>query len=224
MNNNARHLMQKHIYFDFDSTLVGVETLDELARVRGVFDEVKKMTDASMNGEVRLEDVMPKKMAMIKPTRGMIEAFFAESLRNDVFVAGARELVARLREDRWVVRVLTANFHEVVDPFARHLNINPEDVFANTLLFHEDGSYAGIEEGSILLTSDGKGRMLQETRAQEAWTVFVGDSVSDLSCKGVADRMIGFGGVVARPRVQAEADVFVADASLMAILPHLLSA
>lgn len=213
--------MQKHIYFDFDSTLVRVETLDELARVRGVFEEVKKMTDASMNGEVRLEEVMPKKMALINPTCEMMGAFFAESLRQDVFVPGVQALFQRLREDGWIIRVLTANFHEVVDPFARHLGIDVNDVFANRLRFYEDKSYAGIEEGSTLLLSDGKGRVLREVRSKEAWTVFVGDSVSDLSCKGACDRMIGFGGVVARLRVQAEADVFVHGPSLMEIWEHI---
>lgn len=213
--------MQNHIYFDFDSTLVRVETLDELARVRGVFEEVKKLTDASMNGELRLEDVMPKKMAMIDPSRAMIEQFCRKSLEDGLFVEGVEELMARLREDEWIIRVLTANFHEVIDPFAVRLGIAKEDVLANRLRFEGDGAYAGIEAGSLLLASDGKGRVLRETRSPETWTVFVGDSVSDLSCKGVADRVIGFGGVVARPRVRAEADVFVEGPSLLNIWPHL---
>lgn len=213
--------MQKYIYFDFDSTLVRVETLDELARVRGVFDEVKRMTDAAMNGEAKLEEVLPRKMDLIAPSVKMIETFCDEHLEEGLFVPGTQELVERLRQDGWVIRILTANFHQVIDPFAQRLGIDRGAVLANDLKFYGDGLYAGIDPASRLLTSSGKGVVLGEERSRDAWTVFVGDSVSDLSCKGVADRMIGFGGIVSRPRVKREADAFVEGPSLLGVLAHL---
>jgi phosphoserine phosphatase len=39
--------------------------------------------------------------------------------------------------------------------------------------------------------------------------VMVGDGVTDIEARPPADLAIGFGGVVVRPRVQAEADWFV---------------
>jgi phosphoserine phosphatase len=210
------------IYFDFDSTLARIETLDELARIRGVFDEVKRMTDAAMNGEAKLEDILPRKTNLIAPSREMIEGFVASWHEDTWFTLGARETIERLREMDWKVRVLTANFHAVIDPLAQLLGIEASDVLANDLKFYGDGSYAGVDPASRLLTTNGKGVILREERAQDAGrVVFVGDSVSDLSCKGVADVMIGFGGVVARPKVRAEADVFVEGPSLLGVLAHL---
>ena len=43
------------IFFDCDSTLSTIEGIDELARMKGKFDEVKSMTDAAMEGEVYLQ-------------------------------------------------------------------------------------------------------------------------------------------------------------------------
>lgn len=215
-------MIMNSIYFDFDSTLARIETLDELARARGVFDDVKQMTDAAMNGEARLEDILPRKTDLIAPSREMIEAFVARVNGEALFTPGAQEIVARLREMGWQIRVLTANFHAVIDPLAQLLGIEAAHVLANDLKFYGDGSYAGIDPASRLLTTNGKGVVLKEERGQETGrVVFVGDSVSDLSCKGVADLMIGFGGVVARPKVRAEADVFVEGPSLLGVLAHL---
>ncbi|MGZ8868425.1 MAG: HAD-IB family phosphatase, partial [Thermoanaerobaculia bacterium] len=51
---------------------------------------------------------------------------------------------------------------------------------------------------------------------------FVGDGVSDLETKPAVDLFIGFGGVAVRDRVRDEADTFVEETSLRAVLPYLL--
>ena len=53
--------MYKQIFFDFDSTLVKLETLDVLAQMKGIGEEVKVLTEASMNGLVPIEEVFEKK-------------------------------------------------------------------------------------------------------------------------------------------------------------------
>jgi hypothetical protein len=47
----------------------------------------------------------------------------------------------------------------------------------------------------------------------------IGDGVSDLATRAVVDLFVGFGGVVARPKVRDQADVFVQTSSLAPILP-----
>ena len=54
--------------------------------------------------------------------------------------------------------------------------------------------------------------------------VFVGDGITDLETKEHVARFIGFGGVVARDAVLKNADYFVHENSLAAILPHVLTA
>jgi len=47
----------------------------------------------------------------------------------------------------------------------------------------------------------------------------VGDGISDLMARPAVDLLVGFGGVVRRERVAAEADVFIECDSLAPILP-----
>jgi len=52
--------------------------------------------------------------------------------------------------------------------------------------------------------------------------VMVGDGKTDLEAKMAGVYMIGFGGVVKRPLVQEQADIFISDNSMTAVLPHVL--
>ena len=49
--------------------------------------------------------------------------------------------------------------------------------------------------------------------------MLIGDGTSDLEARGAVDLFVGFGGIVARERVMAEADVCLLTGSLTPILP-----
>jgi hypothetical protein len=53
--------------------------------------------------------------------------------------------------------------------------------------------------------------------------MLVADGVSDLVARVAVEVMVGFGGVIARERVAAEADVFITCPSLAPILPLALA-
>ena len=50
------------IFFDCDSTLSHIEGIDELARQKGIFDEVQQLTAAAMDGEVHLSSVYDRRL------------------------------------------------------------------------------------------------------------------------------------------------------------------
>jgi hypothetical protein len=43
------------VCFDCDSTLVSIEGIDELARLKGQFDHIADLTRRAMNGELKIE-------------------------------------------------------------------------------------------------------------------------------------------------------------------------
>lgn len=210
----------KHIFFDCDSTLLQTETLNDLAEKKGVGAEVTDLTERSMNGELPIEEVMPRKMDLIAPhARDIVELYKG----LDEFVTeGAHELFALLKDAGASVYILTNNFLPVVEPVAERLGIPKEHIFANTMFQSEDGAYLGIDRNGLLGTSRGKVETLREFKKHhEGEIVHVGDSVSDLDCKEVADRFIGFGGVVVRKRVEEEAEHFVYENNLLALRQYL---
>merc|ERR1719161_1621704 len=58
--------MRRLIVFDMDSTLIQQEVIDELARVAGVGDKVKAITESAMRGELNFSESLKKRCALLK--------------------------------------------------------------------------------------------------------------------------------------------------------------
>lgn len=202
------------VFFDVDSTLVTIEGIDVLANGN---PEIARLTDAAMNGEIALDQVYAKRLEAIRPAREQVEKLaktYVESL-----VDGAKETIAKLQERGIVVYLVTAGIEQAILPLAKALNIR--NVHAVRLSFDANGNYEDFDRRSFLTRNRGKELVVRDIRARShGRAAFVGDGVSDLEAKPVVDLFIGFGGVVVRPRVKENADVYVT--SLPDVLTHLL--
>jgi hypothetical protein len=82
-----------------------------------------------------------------------------------------------------------------------------------------DEDYLDHDAGPLTETH-GKGNIVRELReGHSGRALLVGDGVSDLMARPAVDLLVGFGGVVRRERVAAEADVFIECNSLAPVLP-----
>jgi len=109
------------IFFDCDSTLTRLEGLDELARLKGVADEVADLTRRAMDGELPLEEVYVRRLALLQPTRRdlrVIEHAYRENLVED-----ARAVVAALRALGREVFIVSGGLYLAVAGLARVLGI-----------------------------------------------------------------------------------------------------
>jgi len=208
------------ICFDCDSTLSRVEGIDELARRHGLFDEVAALTDAAMNGELALEEVYGRRLDMIKPDQAAM-AWLADLYIAEM-VEGVGETVKTLLDNGKQIHIISGGLRQAILPLAALLGIAEEHVHAVDVLFDDNGVYQDFARQSPLAVSGGKARICRRLRMHHSSLVMIGDGKTDLEAKQAGAYMIGFGGVVNRPLVRQQADVFVADASLTAILPYVL--
>ncbi|MEM7518919.1 MAG: phosphoserine phosphatase, partial [Planctomycetota bacterium] len=81
------------VVFDCDSTLSSIEGIDELAVSK--MAEIEALTALAMAGEVPLEEVYGRRLALLEPTRTDIERIAA--LYAERALPHARALVAALR-------------------------------------------------------------------------------------------------------------------------------
>jgi phosphoserine phosphatase len=208
------------VCFDCDSTLSRVEGIDELARRNGLFDEVAALTDAAMNGELALEDVYGKRLAMIKPDKAAMD--WLADLYIAEMVDGVLETIKTLQENGKLIHIISGGLRQAILPLAALLGIPEERVHAVDVEFDEQGQYLDYAHHSPLAVSGGKARICRRLRMHHSSLVMIGDGKTDLEAKLAGAYMIGFGGVVKRPLVQEQADLFIADDSLVAILPYVL--
>lgn len=212
--------MYSTIFFDCDSTLIDIESLDVLGERMGCGDEVRRLTELAMSGSLPMEDVFKRKMDLMRPTRSDVLSI-AELCRTRL-VLGAIEVVRVLQEAGKRVFLVSSNFQVIVDVVAEVLGIPFENVIANDIYFTADGSYAGISESSPLCRTTGKAEIVRTHLRVGEKSVFVGDGMTDASTVGIVDLFIGYGGVVVRDAVREKSDVYVADAHFGALLPFIL--
>jgi phosphoserine phosphatase len=208
----------RFVFFDVDSTLVTIEGIDELADGN---PEIARLTEAAMNGDIPLDEVYGKRLEIIRPTRERVERL-GEQYRTSL-VPGADEAIRSLREAGVTIHLVTAGVEQAILPLARHLGLDDRVVHAVRLQFDQGGAYRDFDRRSFLARTGGKELVVRDARARsKGRAAFVGDGVSDLEARPAVDLFIGFGGVAVRQRVKENADVYVTERDLRAVLPHLL--
>jgi len=208
------------ICFDCDSTLSKIEGIDELAKRVGLGEEMAKLTGAAMNGELPLEAVYGQRLSMIKPDQDSInwlaDFYIAER------VAGVSEVFSQLSTHGKQIHIISGGLRPAILPLARQLGVPDERVHAVDIYFHDDGSYRDYQQDSPLARNGGKADVCAQLRTDGATLAMIGDGKTDMEAKQAGAYTIGFGGVVDRAIVRKLADVYVAETSLIAVLPHIL--
>jgi phosphoserine phosphatase len=175
--------------FDMDSTLIQGEVIDELAKMAGVGDEVVKITEAAMRGELDFKQSFTRRVSLL---RGLPESRVLELLDKIPLVDGAEQLIGTLRLLGYKTAILSGGFTF----FARHLQarLGIDYVFANELDI-ADGVVTGVITAEIV---DGarKAALLQEIAKREnislEQVVAIGDGANDLPMLGIAGMGIAF--------------------------------
>ena len=195
----------RFLFFDVDSTLVTIEGIDVLASGN---PEIARLTEAAMNGEVPLEEVYARRLAIIRPTRAAVDALAQRYLES--LVDGAEAVIATLQRGGAVIHLVTAGIEQAVLPLAARLGV--PNVHAVRLFFDADGDYEDFDRRSLLTRTGGKELVVRAVRARsKGKAAMIGDGASDLEAKPAVDLFIGFGGVHERSVVRENADVFVTD-------------
>ena len=207
------------VLLDCDSTLSAIEGIDELAiHCR---DDVAQLTDAAMRGRIPLEEVYGRRLRLVQPTRGAVEALAREYITR--LVPDSAETIRALQAAGVDVRIISGGLLPAVLAVAAAVDIPASHVAAVNVMFNADGSYADFDAASPLASTGGK------RVAIERWNVprpamMVGDGSTDLEARPVVDLFVAFAGVVERPSVVQAADVVVRSNSLAPLLPIALHA
>jgi phosphoserine phosphatase len=205
-------------FFDCDSTLCTIEGIDELARMKGVEDEIIPLTEKAMTGELPLSAVFEKRLEIIRPTQADLERL--GELYIETITSGAEEIIKELLAKGKTVGIISAGYDLPLFILGEHLGISEDTIYGNTIFFDAVGQYTGFDSDNPLSREDGKleiVKTLQDARPM----LYVGDGVSDLMVAPYVDLFVGFGGVRVRPDVKAGAEVFIEEPSFSFLTQYL---
>jgi phosphoserine phosphatase len=203
------------VIFDCDSTLCAIEGIEALASRNR--DEITRLTEAAMRGEIPLEEIYGRRLELIRPTRQDVEHLGQRYI--EALLPGARETVSGLLRADVDVRILSGGLRPPVVAVARALGLDERAVTAVGIQFDEHGRYAGFDAGSPLTRSEGKAQIVREWgESLPRPAMLVGDGATDLAAAREVELFVAFAGVVDRPVVTSTAGVVVRERSLAPIL------
>jgi phosphoserine phosphatase len=157
---------------------------------------------------------------LIKPDRSALD--WLADLYIEEMVAGVSETIKTLQDNNKQIHIISGGLRQAILPLARLLAIPDERVHAVDVVFDDEGQYQDFARHSPLAVSGGKARICRKIRLTNSSVVMIGDGKTDLEAKLAGAYMIGFGGVLQRQIVQEQADCYITDSSLMAILQYVL--
>ena len=191
------------VVLDVDSTLIDNEVIELLAEYAGTRDEVAKITECAMRGEIDFSESLIQR---VETLNGLPISVFDDVRKSITVTQGAHKLIETIHEHEGKVAVVSGGFHEVLDPLAENLNI---DAWKANRLEVYDGVLTGKILGEIV-DAQAKKQALKDWSEQYnidiSHTVAIGDGANDLLMMEAAGLGIAF---CAKPIVQERADVSI---------------
>jgi len=198
--------------FDFDSTLVRVEALDELADIALVGDadhaqklqRIREITQLGMEGSMSIEESLRMRLQLLAIRQEMLPPLVARLRQSfTASVWRGRERLATMRDHVWVV---SSGFHEWIEPTIETLGLRADHVLANRLRSREDGVME-MDPTSTCAVDAGKALVIERCNLPRP-RMMIGDGMTDWRVRehGACEKFICFTEVVRRDAVVARAD------------------
>lgn len=203
--------------FDFDSTLVRIETLEALAdlALKDAPDAAERkariaaLTDDAMNGRIGFGEALKQRLELLALRREHVEALTDRIL--DEATVSIRRNVDFFQRNAERIYILSGGFREVIAPLAERLGVPADHVLANDLIYDDEGRVTGADEANPLSRENGKPEVIRALNLAKTLggpVVMVGDGWTDAEVKiqGAADRFYAFTEIVRRDKVVEAAD------------------
>jgi len=211
-------MTRKHLIIDFDSTLIEVEALDELARLalarrpdaNEIVAQITRITELGMEGKLPIDESLRRRLKLLDAGRADVEAVI--KLLKQRISASFRANADFFERNRERIYVISNGFKDYIVPVVAELSIDGARVFANTFIYDRTDRIVGYDAENLLAQAGGKSKQLLALGL--VGEVYVlGDGYTDLQMTetGRVTKYIAYTGNVSRPMVTQKADHVVAS-------------
>lgn len=201
------------IAMDMDSTLLAIESIDEVADMHQIKPQVSKITLQTMRGEISFEESITQRTALLAGLHAdVLQKVYDERVRLS---PGAETLLGKARNAGIKTMVISGGFSFFTDRIKARLNL--DYAFANTLEI-KDNKLTGKLVGKIL-GRESKAEIIknvcEELGIRHDQVIAIGDGANDLDMMAIAGTSIAFH---AKPVVQEKATYAITHVGLEGVV------
>ena len=202
---------------DMDSTLVNIETLDEVAGYAGKGEQIAAITEAAMRGEVDYKESLRRRVAMLAG----VEATLLARVHDEKLALndGAQRLVSECRNAGLKTLLATGGFTFFTERLKAKLNI---DYTRSNELEIVDGHLSGKvtgPNGGEIIDAEGKAQAVRDVCAEigcaTAKAIVIGDGANDVKMMQLAGISVAYR---AKPVVRGQATYTLDHSGLDGVL------
>ncbi|MCO4292794.1 HAD-IB family phosphatase [Solitalea sp. MAHUQ-68] len=205
--------MKNRYIIDFDSTFTQVEALDELVKIslKGhpdkdlVLKQIEDYTNAAMEGRMSFTDSLRERVKLLGATDDHLHKL-VKVLKKKVSSSFSRNRKF-FEKHADEVFIVSGGFKEFITPVVSDYRIKPENIYANTFEFNEEGTIVGYDTTNPLSQEGGKVKLLKQLN-WEGNLYGIGDGYSDFQLKesGLIKKFFAYTENIARSSVVKNAD------------------
>lgn len=178
------------VIFDFDSTLVTCESLEEIARSKvdaETFKEIQAITNQGMSGDIDFLTSLKKRLSLVALSQQECLQF-AEEIKT-YLTPGMDQLIADLQGKEVAIWIVSGALREILLPIGRQLHIPEEHLLG--IIF--DWNRMQIDEAIPINRSKREGAQT----VRSSWSspiIAIGDGMTDYALyeHGLVDQFIAF--------------------------------
>jgi phosphoserine phosphatase len=204
--------IKRLVQLDVDSTFIQQEAIELLAAKAGVLEQVSRITELAMRGDLDFEQSLRARVGLLK---GLSDAAITDVQNEIILTDGAEELVTTLHAKGHSVSLVSGGFIDIIEPMVRRLSIQ---YFKANKLEVINGVLTGELLGPVVDRA-AKASALREFAALSGVeienTVAIGDGANDLDMMAIAGLSIAFN---AKPVVVEAADIAITEPSLSSVI------
>ncbi len=203
--------MIKLVVFDLDNVLIDTETIDEIAKIKGLESEISEITLKAMQGKIPFETSIRER---VKKLEGISVDEINNEMDKIALSNGAQETAQALKTKGYKIAIITGSFDVIALKIKE--KINADYAFYNTLEV-ENGKLSGEVSGPLV--TQNKIDVLRQLADDIGITldecVAIGDGANDLEMIKNAKIGIAYN---AKPILRENADFTIDEKDLRKVL------
>ena len=204
-----------NIIFDFDSTVVQLETIEILAdfalqnskNKKEILNKIKELTSLAMSGKMPFDEALNKRISLlninkshIKDTTNLLSKKLSNSFIENI------EFIQNHAENCFVI---SGGFKEIIFQVLEPYGFKEKNIFANSFIFNNDKIANAVDSKNPLSQNNGKNIIAKNIIG---YNIIIGDGFTDYEIKKYknAEIFILFTENIFRKELNEKAD-FIAE-------------